>query len=345
MIKGEINAEIKKMTNFKIFFKRINPKKISNMLIKRVRLLPSIYFSLFLFLALVIVFFIGNRNFLSLYNIKSILNSVIILLAVGAGQCMVILRGGIDLSVGGIMSLASIVYIIGLKKFGLLSFPLTIIIGCTAGLLNGMFYTKLRIPSFISTLGTGGVFVSIAYFLSPTTLSAPYRVFKYIDVVNGSLFGINNIWIIGLIIFGLYFILGNYTYFGRTIYFIGNNEKMSWRSGVDVDHSKIIAFVLSGFGSAIAGIMLASTLYSGYPNIGDVYVLQSIAVVVVGGTALTGGVGGALNTFVGALIMGVIKNGLTVVGVDVYQQQVFIGFLIIAAVAITFEKSKISIIK
>ena len=316
-------------------------KKIGNLLSG----LPAIYTSLFLLLALVIVFFIGNKNFLSLYNVKSILNSSIILLAVGVGQCFVILRGGIDLSVGGIMSLVSIVYILGLRKFGLLSFPLTVIIGCAAGLLNGILYTKLRIPSFISTLGTGGIFVSISYLLSPAPLSVSYSLIKYIDLVNGSIFGIKNIWFIALIILGLYFVAQNYTYFGRTIYAIGNNEKMSWISGINVDRSKIFAFVFSGFGSAIAGIILASTLYSGYASLGDIYVLQSIATVVIGGTALTGGVGGVLNTFVGALIMGVIKNGLLLAGVDVYQQQTFLGLLIVVAVAVTFDKSKVSIIK
>ena len=330
----------KKGTNL-FFLKELILKKMGNLLSR----LPAIYISLFLLLSLVIVFFIGSKNFLSLYNIKVILNSSIILLAVGLGQCFVILSGGIDLSVGGIMSLVSIVYIIGLGKFGLLSFPLTVLVGCAAGLLNGMLYTKLRIPSFICTLGTGGIFVSISYLLSPAPLSVSYSLIKYIDIVNGSIFGIKNIWFIALVILGLYFILQNYTYFGRTNYAIGNNEKMSWMSGVNVARSKIFAFVFSGFGSAIAGIILASTLYSGYASLGDIYILQSIAVVVIGGTALTGGVGGALNTFVGALIMGVIKNGLTVAGIDVYQQQAFLGLLIIVAVAVTFDKTKISIIK
>jgi len=325
----------KKGTNL-IFLKESILKKMGNLLSR----LPAIYISLFLLLALVIVFFIGSKNFLSLYNIKVILNSSIILLAVGLGQCLVILSGGIDLSVGGIMSLVSIVYIIGLEKFGLLSFPLTVLVGCAAGLLNGILYTKLRIPSFICTLGTGGIFVSISYLLSPAPLSVSYSLIKYIDVVNGSIFGIKNIWFIALVILGLYFILQNYTYFGRTNYAIGNNEKMCWMSGVNIARSKIFAFVFSGFGSAIAGIILASTLYSGYASLGDIYILQSIATVVIGGTSLTGGVGGALNTFVGALIMGVIRNGLTVAGIDVYQQQAFLGLLIIVAVAVTFDKVK-----
>ena len=120
---------------------------------------------------------------------------------------------------------------------------------------------------------------------------------------------------------------------------------MSFLSGIDIDRTRILAFTLSGFGAAAAGLILASTLYSGYPSIGNVYVLNSIAVVVAGGTAMTGGAGGIFNTLVGSLIMGMLNNGMTVIGIDVYAQQVFLGLFIIAAVAITFDRAKLAIIK
>ena len=109
--------------------------------------------------------------------------------------------------------------------------------------------------------------------------------------------------------------------------------------------SEVLAFTLSGIGAGLAGIMLSSTLYSGYPTMGTVYVLNSIATVVVGGTAMTGGAGGVLNTLVGALIMSVINNGMNVIGVDVYAQQSFLGVLIIIAVAISFDRKKLTVIK
>lgn len=120
---------------------------------------------------------------------------------------------------------------------------------------------------------------------------------------------------------------------------------MSWLSGLNVTAIKNVAFSLSGFGAAVAGIMLASRQYSGYPTIGTVYILNSIATVVVGGTAMTGGAGGALNTLIGALIMSVLQNGMTVVGIDVYFQQTLLGLLIILSVAVTFDRSKLAIIK
>lgn len=276
---------------------------------------------------------------------KAIGNATAILLAVGLGQALVILTGGIDLSVGGIISLISVIYILSLSKFGLLGFPITLIMACAMGGLNGLIFTKLRIPSFVTTLGTGGIFVSVTYLLSRAPLAAPAKIYTLLDVVNGSIFGLKNSWIIGFVVFAGYFIIQKYTYLGRTIYAIGSNEKMSWMSGLDVERSKLFAFVLSGLGAGVSGMILSSNLYSGYATLGNVYVLESIAVVVVGGTALTGGAGGSLNTLVGALILSMIKNGMTVVGIDVYLQQSILGILIIVAVAITFDRSKLLIIK
>jgi ribose/xylose/arabinose/galactoside ABC-type transport system permease subunit len=120
---------------------------------------------------------------------------------------------------------------------------------------------------------------------------------------------------------------------------------MSWLSGVNIIHIKNMAFVFSGFGAATAGLILASRQYSGFPTIGAVYILSSIATVVLGGTAMTGGSGGVINTLVGALLMGVLQNGMTVVGVDVYAQQSLLGALIILCVWISFDRSKVEIVK
>lgn len=322
-----------------------NNKSIAKGFIEYVQGLPAIYISLLVLFILVIVFFIGNPNFLSVYNMKAIGNATAILLAVGLGQALVILTGGIDLSVGGIISLISVIYILSLSKFGLFGFPITLIAACATGLLNGIIFTRLRIPSFVTTLGTGGIYISITFLLSRAPLAAPANIYGHLDVVNGSILGIKNSWIIGLVVFAGYFIIQKYTYLGRTIYAIGSNEKMSWMSGISIKRAKLLAFVLSGLGAGISGMILSSNLYGGHALFGEPYILRSIAVVVVGGTALTGGAGGMLNTLVGALIMSVIKNGMPVVGIDVYAQQTFLGILIVVAVAITFDRSKLIIIK
>ncbi|MBN1834283.1 MAG: ABC transporter permease [Spirochaetales bacterium] len=316
--------------------------KIAGGLLRRI---PAIYISLALLLIFVLLFVIGSKTFLSVYNLKIIGNVTAILLTVGLGQAFVIMTGGIDLSVGGIISLTSVVYLLGLETFGYFSFVIAILVACTAGLVNGVLFTKARIPSFVCTLGTGGIFVSLTYLLHEAPISVPSRHFDFLDVVNGSPLGISNGWIIALGVAAVFFVIQRYTYLGRTIQAIGSNEKMSWMSGINVQLSKTVAFVLSGFGAGVAGIILASNLYSGSAIFGDLYVLESIAVVVVGGTAITGGAGGVLNTIVGALIMSVFKNGMTVVGIDVYAQQSFLGVLIIIAVAITFDRSKVITIK
>ncbi len=307
--------------------------------------IQPIHISLAMFLALVAGFTIGDSSFLSLYNAVTILNSVAILLAVGLGQVCVILTGGIDLSVGSIMSLVSVVFMMTLGPLGAWSYPLVLAVGAAAGFLNGLIVSRLRIPSFIGTLGTQGVLVSLAYLLSAQPLSAPDTAYRILELVNGKLGPLQAVWLIGAAVFLVYYLMQRYTALGRTIIYMGANERMSYLSGLPIDQARTLAFAFSGFGSAVAGIILSSTLYSGYPTIGAVYVLNSIAVVVVGGTAMTGGSGGVLNTLVGALIMGVINNGLTVVGIDVYAQQVFLGILIIIAVAVTFDRKKVAIIK
>ncbi|HVP18982.1 MAG TPA: ABC transporter permease, partial [Spirochaetia bacterium] len=215
--------------------------------------------------------------------------------------------------------------------------------GVASGFLNGLIVSKLKIPSFIATLGTQGILLSCAYLLSAEPLAAPDS--GLLDLVNGALGPVQAVWIIGLGIYLIYYYVQRFTQIGRSIIYIGANERMSYLSGVKIDKGRIFAFVLSGFGASIAGIILASTLLSGYPTLGGVYVLNSIATVVVGGTAMTGGAGGVVNTLVGALIMGTINNGLTVIGIDVYAQQVFLGVLIIIAVAVTFDRKKVAIIK
>lgn len=313
--------------------------------LKKKREIPAIVYASGLLVLFVVVFTIANRAFLSPYNLKNIGTSASILLAVGLGQVFAILTGGIDLSVGGLMSLVSVIFMVMLPKVGYLAYPICIAVGITAGYINGNLLTRIKIPSFIATLGTGGIFISIAYLVSPVAISASTEIQPFLDFVNGTFFGIKNIMVIALVFFAIIFIFQRYTVLGRYVFYVGSNVKMAWLSGLNVAKTKNVAFTLSGLGAAIGGILLASNQYSGYPTIGTVYILNSIATVVVGGTALTGGAGGALNTLIGALIMSVLQNGMTVVGINVYFQQTLLGLLIVFSVAISFDRSKFAVIK
>lgn len=312
---------------------------------RRTPLIQPLTISIAFLVALVVVFTAGNASFVSAYNVGNIIAAVTVLLAVGLGQACVILTGGIDLSVGSIISLVSVVLMLTLGRLGLAAYPLVLLIGVAVGIVNGLIVSRLRIPSFIATLGTQGILTSLAYLIKDSPLTPPENAYGLLDVVNGEVGPIKAVWLISFGMFILFYAIQRFTPLGRHIVYLGANERMSWLGGLDIDRARVFAFTLAGFGAAVAGIVLSATLYQGYPNIGGVYVLNSIAVVVVGGTAMTGGAGGVVNTLVGALIMGVIQNGLTVVGIDVYGQQVFLGILVIIAVAFTFDRAKVAIIK
>ena len=311
---------------------------------KRARI-PAIYFSVTLLVVLVCLFTAGNRNFLSAYNLNTIAGYAAILLVVGLGQMNTILIGGIDLSVGGLMSFISVVFIVSLKAIGVWAFPLCIVVALIAGYLNGNILTRIKIPSFIATLGTGGILTSLALLVSPLPVDVPASTYGLLEIVNGTTLGISNLLLLTLVTFALYYVILRFTSVGRNIYYIGSNIKMSWMSGIDIIGTRNSAFVLSGLGAGIAAIMQSCSQYGGDPTLGKVYILQSIAAVVVGGTALTGGTGGAINTVIGALILAVMENGMNVVGVDAYFQQSILGFVIIISVALTFDRGKTATIK
>jgi ribose transport system permease protein len=306
---------------------------------------PAIYFSIGLLLVLVVLFSIGNQNFLSLYNLNTIAGYSAILLMVALGQMNTILIGGIDLSVGGLVSFISVVFITLVKIIGLWAFPTCLVIAILVGFLNGTILTRIKIPSFIATLGTGGILTSLALLISPLPVDLPSASYGLLDTVNGTLLGIPNLLLLSVAGFVFFLVTLRYTASGRRIYYTGSNIKMSWMSGIDISRTRNLAFVLSGLGAGIAAIMLSCTQYGGDPTSGNVYILQSIAAVVVGGTALTGGTGGPINTLIGALTLGVMENGMNVVGVDAYFQQSILGLVIIISVALTFDRSKITTVK
>jgi ribose transport system permease protein len=307
--------------------------------------IPAIYFAAALLLLLMFLFTLGNRHFLSAYNLNTIASYSAILLVVGLGQMCPILIGGIDLSVGGLMSFVSVVFIVAVKAIGIWAFPLCLLAGTIAGLINGIILTRIKIPSFIATLGTGGILTSLALLVSPLPVDVPAPAFGLLDLVNGTTMGIPNYLLLTIAIFLFFYLILRFTTIGRKIYYTGSNIKMSWMSGIDIEKTRNFAFMLSGSAAAMAAMMQSCSQFGGDPTLGRVYILQSIAAVVVGGTALTGGTGGAFNTLIGALTLGVMENGMNVVGVDAYFQQSILGIVIIVSVALTFDRSKTAMIK
>jgi ribose transport system permease protein len=309
------------------------------------RQIPPLVLTIALLVVLTVLFYVGNANFLSAYNINTILSFSAILLVVALGQMCTIVVGGIDLSVGGLVSFVSVIFILLIKPLGYFSYPISLLAGALVGWLNGVILTRIRIPSFIVTLATGGILTSLAYLASPRPVNLSPALYGVVDFMNGTLFSVSNTLYVGVGFLLLFWVVLRLTRTGRNIFYIGSNIRMSWMSGIDIVRTRNIAFMLSGVGAAVTGIMISSIRYGGDPVVGSAYVLNSIAAVVVGGTALTGGTGGVVNTIFGTVLMSMLDNGMNVIGIDQYFQQAILGTMVIIAVALTFDRQKTSIVK
>jgi ribose transport system permease protein len=269
-----------------------------------------------------------------------------VLFILATGVTFVIMLGGIDLSLQSMASLASVVVALTLSSLGYGAFLLAVGLGALAGLLSGLAHTRLKIPSFIATLAMGGVLFSTALVSSgerSITLEQSER--GYLQWITGAALGIPNVVLIGLVVLVVAHVLQAHTRFGRYSAAIGAGEPAAYASGVKVNRQKVIAFVLSGGFAALAGVILAGRLASGSPTLAAEMLLPSIAAVVVGGTAITGGVGSIWRTLVGALIISVVRIGMTFLGVNIFAQNIIFGVLLILAVAVTIDRSKIPIVK
>jgi ribose transport system permease protein len=269
-----------------------------------------------------------------------------VLFILATGVTFVIMLGGIDLSLQSMASLASVIVALTVADLGYGSFVLAVAVGAAAGLVAGLAHVRLKIPSFIATLAIGGVLFSTALVISKErsiTLEDAER--GYQTWITGSVAGVPNVILIGLIVLAIAHTLQSHTRFGRYSAAIGAGEPAAYASGVKVDRQKVIAFVLSAAFAALAGVILAGRLASGSPTLAAELLLPSIAAVVVGGTAITGGVGSIWRTLVGALIISVVRIGMTFLGVNIFAQNIVFGAVLIAAVAITIDRSKIPIVK
>ena len=308
--------------------------------------ISPVYFTVALLVIVGLLFYLGNRNFLSLYNLNTIISFSAILLMVALGQMCTILVGGIDLSVGGLVSFISVVFILLIEPLGYLAYPACLIIGVIVGYINGSILTRIQIPSFIATLATGGILTSLAYVVSPRPVNlAPANYYVVETIVNGKMLNVSNVLYIGFAVLVLFYVILRFTSTGRNILYLGSNIKMSWMSGISIVKTRNIAFILSGMGAAITGLLISSVRYGGDPMVGNAYVLNSIAAVVVGGTALTGGAGGVVNTLFGAIFMSMLDNGMNVVGINQYFQQSILGAMVIVCVTLTFDREKTPIVK
>ena len=296
--------------------------------------------------ALVLLVGIAQPSFLEPGALIGLASDTAVLFILATGVTFVIMLGGIDLSIQSMASLASVIVALTVTRLGYGSFLLAIAIGAIAGLFSGIVHVRLKIPSFIATLAMGGVLFSAALVVSKErsiTLDEAGR--SYLGWITGHALGLPNVIFIGLLVLAAAHLLQAHTRFGRYSAAIGAGEPAAYASGVKVGRQKIFAFVLSAAFAARAGVILAGRLASGSPTLAAELLLPSIAAVVVGGTAITGGVGSIWRTLVGALIISVVRIGMTFLGVDIFAQDIVFGAVLIGAVAITIDRTKIPIVK
>jgi ribose/xylose/arabinose/galactoside ABC-type transport system permease subunit len=329
------------------------------------------------FLALLVFFFVvavplttgGSVNFLTIRNSQNILVAIVPVLLLGLGQTFVIIAAGIDLSVGWVMSLASVLSALAIRgafNSGVPLFP-AVLAGFAAGIggaavvgfVNGVIISKLKVPAFIVTLGTSFITRGVAYLMSENTtvIGLPSGVraygndalFYYVGGEGGGLYVLNRpelsgellrhmdtilpypVIVTAFVVAWAMFLLHK-TQFGRHTYAIGGNMDAAVRSGVPVDRHIIELYMLSAATSGVAGVLSTLRFTAGSAVIGDSLLLSSIAAVIIGGVSMFGGAGTVIGTVIGSLIIAILTTGLVMLNVDAFWQFIVVGAVVIIAV-------------
>ena len=295
-------------------------------------------------IGVMIIISIVNINFLSFNNIMNLLLQVSTNGFIAFGMTFVILTAGIDLSVGSILALSGALTA-GLIGAGVPT-PLAIIgalvIGAFLGALNGVLVSYGKLAPFIVTLATMTIFrgFTLVYTNGNPIVKKLGADDLFSFLGQDDLFGIPFPAILMFIVFVFLYILLHKTAFGKSVYAIGGNEKAAYISGVKLNKTKIIIYTISGIMAALSGLIVTSQLSSATPTAGTSYEMDAIASVVLGGTSLMGGKGRLVGTLYGALLIGVINNGLNIIGVSSFWQQVVKGLVILVAVLLDRLRSR-----
>ncbi|MDN7244957.1 ABC transporter permease subunit [Planococcus sp. 1R117A] len=291
---------------------------------------------------IIIIISILEPRFLAANNLLNVLRQVSMNALIAFGMTFVILTGGIDLSVGSILALTGAVTA-GMMASGMdpiLAMLLGLLLGAVLGAINGIIIAKGKVAPFIATLATMTIYRGLTLVYTegrPISGLGDSMAFQMLG--KGYFLGIPIPVVTMLISFGiLYFILKKTT-FGRRVFAVGGNEEASILSGINADRIKIYVYALVGLLAGLASLILTSRLNSAQPTAGEMFELDAIAAVVLGGTSLTGGRGWIVGTLIGALIIGVLNNGLNLIGVSSFFQQVVKGAVILLAVLLDRKKT------
>lgn len=288
-------------------------------------------------LLLCIAFGLADPGFATLQSLQTMANRSAIPLILAVGMTFVIIQGSIDLSIEGVMATSSLAFAMLVLNsrtsldLGLLGAVLAMAVGAGFGFVNGWVVTRLRVPSFMVTLGVWSLSWGIAMLLSggqpPLVRDEALRAFGL-----GQTLGIPNLTLVALACLALGFVLQTYTRFGRYSYVIGGGEELARLSGIAVDRYKVLVFSFSGLIAGLAGVMESARIGVGHSEIGPGQMFAAITAVVIGGTSLSGGRGGVLHSAIGVFILTVLASGMIFVGVSPYLQKAVQGAIILIAV-------------
>ncbi|MCI0521946.1 MAG: ABC transporter permease [Chloroflexi bacterium] len=316
------------------------------------RLFFQKYAIVLILLAMVLLVSALSPAFLQPRNLLNVVRQISVIGLIGMGVTMAIISTGIDLSSGSVLALSAVIAASLAQrpdweaaKYPGLVLPIIVPVlvglgvGLVCGWINGFLVAKFKIPPFIATLGMMTVARGFALLYSDgRPISSLTEAYNFIG--QGELFGIPFPILILVVMAVVTQIMLNNTRFGRYIYAVGGNEQAARVSGLNIDRVKIGIYTFAGLLSGLAGIVLSSRISSGQPGLGQGYELDAIASAVIGGTSLAGGVGTVWGTMVGALIIGVLNNGLDLLNVSAYWQQIVKGSIIVIAIIIDERKNR-----
>ncbi|WP_313196657.1 ABC transporter permease [Shinella zoogloeoides] len=296
---------------------------------------------------LVAIVGVNDPGFLRPSNLLGIAGDIVPLFIMALGLTFAIYIGGIDLSAQSMANMVTVIASVYLASMGAWVAVFCVMAGFLLGMLSGYVTTRLFVPSFISTLAVGGIAFSIAQWLSgqrALNMDATQRNETFGWMI-GRTWGVPNELLIAAVLVAVCLFIERRTTLGRALKAVGAGELAAAASGLNVARYKILAFAISGGLAAIAGLLFAVKLSGGAPTIANGFLLPAIVAVLVGGTPLTGGVGGVLNTVVGTLIVAVIRASMLYFEIDATRQQIVFGVVLIAAIALTIDRAKLRTVK
>ncbi|MBB3237295.1 ABC transporter permease [Phyllobacterium endophyticum] len=302
------------------------------------------FFPILLLASLCIVFALLSDRFISVNNGLIILQQSTVLLVAALAMTFVVVNGSIDLSVGSTVALSALAAAAASAHMGAYAIIPALAVGFVCGLLNGVLFAYGKIPSFIVTLGTLVIYRGIVLLFTkgaPVSISDPGFLHAYATRT----WGIPNSVVIAAVALLMAAVVFNHTVFGREVRAVGGGERVALLSGIPVNRVKLGVFVLCGSLCGLAGLLQSARTMAATAQLAQGLELDVIAAVVVGGTPLTGGIGQMRGTLLGVMIIAILSNGMNMIGMDPYMQNIIKGAVLIGAVFLTIDRTKILIIK